>query len=241
MTRQATHSGVTQKSYDVQDGRVVLAVMPHHDLILDEFAQLYRRIAKNNSEVREVIVLSPNHYHTQSLQIRSSQSSSLPFVSAGEEQMFRSEHGVMIHVPFIRKHFSGAVVDSFLFTRHQTQQQLDAFVEYLVNKRLKSQTLIIASVDFSHGLAPQLAKQRDEEMMAHITAGKSSELLTLSDEYLDCPSCMYVMLKLADELTLQGPQVIYHGNSSQYVSTSAHEPTTSYYGIAWTAAASTKQ
>lgn len=224
-------------------------VMPHHDLILEKFPNFYETLTKEErTKIKKIILLSPNHLQPERMQIvqrgtdvvlydqTKIKVSPLLHPTNGvvtDNQVFLKEHGVNIHLRFITKYFPEAELTTLLFTRNVTQRSLDEVVKTLNVEPNKPSTLIIASVDFSHYLSYSEAKQKDTQTLNVIYEGQAQEILQLNDDYLDCPACMYVLMSMMKSSAKTTPDLVFHGNSAQFLRLDPAAPTTSYFVLKW--------
>lgn len=226
--------------------QIHVAVLPHHDLILDQFPNFYKMISEEET-FNKIIVLSPNHSEPEAQKIKmrtenfdfedlavivAALPSSSYAVIEEDNQVFDQEHGVLLHLPLIAQFFPDTPVTSLLLTRRVPAKDLDILVSQL-KPEIDKKTLIIVSTDFSHGLPFSEAEKNDRDFLDLLQNGNVEDVLQLSDEYTDCSSCMYVALSLLEEQK-EHFQVLYHGNSKQYVPINRQEQTTtSYFVIKW--------
>ncbi|MBP7875550.1 AmmeMemoRadiSam system protein B [Candidatus Woesebacteria bacterium] len=225
-------------------------VVPHHDLILVLFQSFYNSISQSErARVRQIIFLAPNHFQPEQTVIKTT---SLPLVYSAlqvvpinqkraaeltsigvvdEPTVFKNEHAIMLHVPLIQENFPQAEVTPLLFTQNIPVSMLDELSFFLKKQIDDADTLVIVSTDFSHYLSEFEAKQNDQHTLELIHAGDKQAMLGLSDDYVDCPACLYVLLSLLD--TNRVPELLFHGNSAQFMSLAEADPTTSYCALRW--------
>jgi MEMO1 family protein len=209
-------------------------VVPHHDIVLEKFPEFYGQLTKEESaNFKKVILLSPNHFQPERLQIVQRGTSVTSAGVVTDEQVFLKEHGVNIHLPFIKKQFPQAELTTLLFTRNVTQSSLDELIKTLNTEITETPTLVIASVDFSHYLSYQEAEQMDAQTLALIQDNRDQEVLRLSDDYLDCPACLYVVMNMMKGSAKKSLDLVFHGNSAQFLRLGTDEPTTSYFVLKW--------
>lgn len=222
-----------------------IIVLPHHDLLLDEFPSFYANIIRHNP-VKKIIFLSPNHFQPESTVIKTTDAdfylSDEVFIAVDsrkffktplivDTQVFTKEHGVLLHLPYIKKYFSESTIMPLLLTRNISKNDLDSLVSD-IQSQMDENTLLIISTDFSHYLPFAEAEKKDQEMLSLITQHNSEKILSLSDDYLDCPACMYVALNVQIGL-MKEPELMFHGNSAQYLTLQEDQPTTSYFVFRW--------
>lgn len=221
-------------------------VLPHHDLVLEEFPDFYKHIVDNN-QINKIIILSPNHFETTStvvklrlsnfsinqkiVPVESNNISGLEFVEI-DDQVFEKEHGVFIHLPFIAQYFPDVPITALLLTRAINQDDLDKLIVAL-RSNIDESTLLLVSTDFSHGLDYSSAEEKDVQTEKLVMQGNADSILALNDEYTDCSACLYVLLRLQSTARYVQPEKMFHGNSAQYVPLNSEQITTSYFVFTW--------
>lgn len=225
-----------------------LAILPHHDLLIDYFPAFYSQLVDDSNGVQHVILLSPNHFHSDFQSIATIDQNiwsetnedilidtpyANSFLQRGlvlvENQFFMNEHGVIIHIPFIRQYFPQAKISAFLFTRNVSKKVLDNFAKNVLEIAGKEKTLILVSSDFSHYLSLEEAEMNDQKSLTLLQQKNADEIYHLSDDYVDCSACLYVLTKLSDDLHYDSLKVIFHSNSVVIQQAQHIQETTSYF------------
>lgn len=202
---------------------IKIAVLPHHNILLPEFNQWYQQLASSRSApVTTIILISPNHFQPYQKQ-----------VITDDEDVLKNEHGVQLHVPYLKQYFPQAKVMPFLVTRNLPSNAVEELKQFVASSLADPTTLVVASVDFSHYLPTAQASLNDQQINTMVGLGQSQAILGLGDEYLDCPVCLYLVLEGAKEYSLQGPELIFHSNSAEYLQLGDQAPTTSYFVWWW--------
>lgn len=210
-------------------------ILPHHDVVIDLFPTFYTSIPENvRTAVTTLYVLSPNHYHPEDMHvIMKDFDQTLETIGViHDESRFPQEHGVNLHLPFIARYFPHAKVVPLLFTRYVSRQELDAVLHHLQDRESDSSVFFLASIDFSHDLTYSQSTKKDAQTLNIIRGKDPSEVLSLSDAYLDCPACLYLIQSLRNK-QMASPTLVFHGNSAKYLHLSSDARTTSYFVIAW--------
>jgi AmmeMemoRadiSam system protein B len=231
------------------DGKLMtepsVLVVPHHDLIRYLFPNFYEKV-QNPEAFTKVLILSPNHFQTDSTKVKIRSESyldtngneipidrkitdSLAEYVVVDNEVFDSEHGVQIHLPFIAQYFPDATVTSMLFTRVISSEDLRQ-IETQLKQVADEQTLIIVSTDFSHYLGYADAQERDKVTLRLMREQNNEEIASLNDEYLDCPTCLYLASKLKP---MNNFELVFYDNSYNYLSLTDHDMTTSYFVLKW--------
>lgn len=230
---------------------VSVLVVPHHDLLLDQFQDFYDAVPPaERSLVTQIILLAPNHFQPESTVIKTRDA---PFVVSGlgeveinldflpvlqetgvkiNREVFTNEHAVFLQLPLIKKNFPDATITPLLFTRNISTPDLETVISVLRKTIDSRSTLVLVSTDFSHYLPFAQAEKNDEQTLKLIDAHDATAILRLNDDFVDCPACLYVLLGILPKDS-GAPTVVFHGNSAQYLPLAAAEPTTSYFVLRW--------
>lgn len=228
---------VVQDEQMPQSSSIKALVLPHHDLLLEFYPDFYNIISSEQAKtIKRVVVLSPNHYRTDDQFVVTTQNSisyfNTDFVVVND-MLIESEHGVDLHRPFINQKFDHPEIIPLLFSRYVNQDELDRLIEELMPLLSSDDTILLASVDFSHFLARDVALQKDQVTLDLIREAKADEILDLNDDYLDCPACLYLVIKTMQRLDRNQPNLRWHANSAEHTSLSEMAPTTSYLVLTW--------
>lgn len=200
------------------------AIIPHFMLDserVDKFYDFLKNEYYNDWEPEKIILISPNHFHTQTKEMKTicksdnvSYNSSTRKLSSElnnfwikcdkNEEIFEprwdglktNEHGIWEHFQWINKYFPNSEVLPIVSPCFQ----LSAVENLLTNlKGLNWNILVIASVDFAHYQNEQQTLQHDQksiETLKSMTLNQS-EFIDWIDA--DCPVCLYLLQNLANE------------------------------------------
>lgn len=170
------------------------AVIPHHlyvDFLIDEF---YQTIASPNIE--QVILISPNHFGY-----------GFSYIQKNDYADF--EHGINNHLPYIAKYFPNAKILTITIKQDTPVNKLNELTADLTSQNLKN-TLIIASIDFTHNEYEKFGLQNDNrtiEWLTNISPNFNYEdIQTLTTSLgptenaiaMDSPETFYVFAKLME-------------------------------------------
>lgn len=150
-----------------------------------------------------------------------------------DNDLFGNEHGVVLHAPYIAEYFPDAQVIPLLFTRSVSREKLAVLESALRPIFADEGTIIIASIDFSHYLTAAEAQEKDEITLDLVQKGAADTIMSLSDDHLDCPSCLSMLLRLMESSKNSQPEVLFHENSKDFMPMESDKPTTSYFIFRW--------
>jgi AmmeMemoRadiSam system protein B len=192
--------------------KVYGGIAPHHFLAARLIAKFYKKLEAQKG-VETVILVGPNHFQVGFGGALSSKAYwDTPFGEVApdaefidelvredlirvEEKPFAGEHSVSVHMPFLRKTFPGAKVVPLILKEDIGYDTLDRIAEK-VHERYGEKALIIASVDFSHGLSLEKAQMQDAESVRTITSFGLEEVPRLG---VDSPASLYLLLRYLED------------------------------------------
>jgi AmmeMemoRadiSam system protein B len=153
-------------------------VVPHHNLVAGQRAQLFAELAKSIAQPKTIILLSPNHYFAGHGNIQTTNqewelgqgritadNNVISFLvennlATNESSSFISEHGIYNILADIHNNFPNAKLVPLIFKK-TSQAQLQNLESGLLETC--SRCLMIASVDFSHYF-PASSSQHDDSL-----------------------------------------------------------------------------
>jgi len=125
-------------------------------------------------------------------------------------QNITKEHGIGEHFYYIKQYFPSAKVIPLVISRTDFSQ-IDDLSDYLTQFHFQWNTLILASVDFSHYVDELFAYVHD--LTSRYTIKNSKQIQDFQKLEVDCPPCLYLISSLADQQNQQAH--MYFRDSSQ--------------------------
>ncbi len=216
-------------------------ILPHHlvaeDMIVEVLASF------DSSHIKRIILIGPNHVerggHTALLpgvnweiegerftldQERLSELQEEGVIMRDDAAVM-AEHAISVPLPFIQDVMPGVKILPIILSENQSIERLQT-----LGKRLApdEQTLIIASIDFSHYLSLDQANINDEATRTLISDWDYAGLYDLNSDYLDSSSAMIAFLAAMEAAGAADSQVINHSNSALILG-AGYDYTTSYF------------
>lgn len=247
-----TTVALSNKQSPVVDPGIRILVVPHDDLLSKEFTSFYSHFSPlQKKQVTTIVLLSLNQDTSASQKVITSER---PFNTAdddtGDTSTLLSEQlrdigvvfdteavtnnsSIQMQLPYIFEQFPDAEVVPIVLTRNVSQKKLEELSLLFGEYFNQPATIMIASVDFSHNLSPAEAARNDHKTMRYVQSENINRVASLKDEYLDCPSCMSIVLRLVRQLRLDGPEQHFHSDSVSYLKQDDQSPTTSYFVWSW--------
>ena len=187
-------------------------VLPHHLLVEDQIDEVYESVSDQNFD--KIVIISPNHfgYGFNSIQTNSDNlvSENLDVVYA-EPENYDKEHGIYSHYGFIDKYFAKSEVLPITIKPGTHKYQLDKLISGLRDLDLRN-TLIIASIDFTHQIAEVEAVESDKKVMEWMTGHEQvlfEDIVSFNEGWsedqiaIDSPESLYVLFKVFEGATVE--------------------------------------
>lgn len=225
--------------------KVILGgVVPHHNLVEVKIDEFWERVSET-AKPKTIFLVGPDHFNlakattviTKNKEvfpdyIKLEQETLTKMSSFGvveDDSVFIKEHSIQIHIPYVYRYFSDANVVPILFRSDATAEEVIELAQS-VRSFLSHDTIVIASVDFSHYLSVEEAKERDE---VSIQALKTFDYETLSHfgpDNADSDQSLIFMIEMVCPSYDCTWEELFHGNSTDFDPANPFE-TTSYFSL----------
>lgn len=191
-----TATGCAQSAPEQSQPTVRGAIFPHHNIVGEQIDAMYAEIA--NPETERVILISTNHFnkgyhYIQAIDRLESISIDTELIKKLEETntvranapSLQGEHGLTVHTNRIKKHFPNASLVPLAIKWETPQKTLDKLIQSLQSENLEN-TVIIASIDFSHYVSEEGAMDNDTRTMEWLKGWENgTSNLTNLDQFWD--------------------------------------------------------
>jgi len=231
---------------------IVSGVVPHHLLAKDIIEDFFSYIS-SQGKPETIVILSPDHFHSGTLNDDNA-FITLDWKSGSGKKEFENikidsllgkkladdnkialnssaivyDHGITNLIPYIKKYFPESKFLPILIPIDITKEQIERLVK-TINKETPVQTIIIASVDFSHYLPPQAAGFHDKKSIRVLLNFEEDNFDNIE---VDCWQALYAARLFAKLRQKGAPHIIAHKNSVDF-SKLYSEITTSYFSVAF--------
>jgi len=253
------HLSITQQEYyddffagdiDCQnnyDESIKGLIVNHHLLAGNFIAQTLCRAATDRQIT--VVLLSPNHFNNGNGQIIASlfdwqtPSGSLRAdkalasllvkkkIAIAEEAPFNFEHGIYNIIPFIKKTIPNAKIIPIIVKDSVLPGEKDSLINFL-GRELPPDSLIVASLDFSHYLTSDEADKFDEQTLTAINKldleGLKSLNLNARPDNVDSKAVLEIFLSAMRQRQAVNFELVAHSNSVKLIGDPSLKETTSY-------------
>ncbi len=236
---EAYQSSASQQK-DSESGRVYGGIIPHHLLVKHKIASWFKGLA--DQDYQTVVLIGPNHFNQGKSKIILSQANwQTPYgilepnlkvinqllkngAAAVEEDPFINEHSISALVAFIKKSLPKVNIVPIILKVDLTPVELGAFSEKLKSVIDPANTLVLASVDFSHYQPAAVADFHDARTNNLI---QSFDFNRLPSAEVDSPASLYVLQKYLQNIGAQKNQLVFSTNSGTMLNL-PDEPSTTH-------------
>jgi len=231
---------------------IVSGVVPHHLLAKEIIADFFQYIS-SQGKPEIVVILSPDHFHSGTLDDDNA-FITLDWESGSGKKEFENikidsllgkkladdnkialnssaivyDHGITNLIPYIKKYFPESKFLPILIPIDITKEQIEHLVK-TINIESPAQTIIIASVDFSHYLPRRAADFHDKKSIRTLLNFEEENFKNIE---VDCWQALYAARLFAKLRQKEVPHIIAHKNSVDF-SKLYSEITTSYFSVAF--------
>ncbi|MBD3238419.1 MAG: AmmeMemoRadiSam system protein B [Candidatus Moranbacteria bacterium] len=235
-----------KKQYHKLDlnGSIRGAIVPHHLLASSLIAEVFSQLESEN--INKVIVIGPNHFEKGEARVILSdwgwrlQGGSLVKPAVFETRAIAQRCSFCSIEPLVVEN-EHAIADLTIFINHflpkaklmpiivKQGSSLDQARELgrLLGKIADQNTVIIASVDFSHYLDKQQTKGKDKQSWKAIRNGDLVKIKTFNNDNLDSPGSIIALLEAMNYLNANQVEKI-RNTCSQEIMHDAMAENTSY-------------
>lgn len=224
-------------------------VVPHHLLVSKEIAQFFQRISTLQPTL--VIILGPNHSERgDGAPLSTLKSWKYPFGLVRAERTYitqlttqglvrlsddalEEDHSISALLPFLHHYAPTATIVPILLSQKTTLQETEKLSQALTAiLREHPRSILISSVDFSHGLGESAGFKKDTRTVSLIQTKDYQTLLSLDSSYLDSPESLVILLQSMEALGKTQQELFFRGSSAQKTGQSG-APGTTYFSMGW--------
>lgn len=221
------------------------AIVNHHALASDLLSRLFQRLAVCRTDVKRIIVLSPDHFFQgrssvttgdiiyeidkKRLQVDTTAVHTLikQKVALSDPKLFRREHGIGALIPFLAEAFPEAKLVPIVIRSDLSRTEAQR-LSGVIRTLLTDETLLIVSSDMSHYLPESIAERKDRETLRAFEKQDQSFFWAAKDDHLDFGKGVWLALQA---LTPQRFVPLEQSISTKYGSSAAY--TTTYLTGMW--------
>lgn len=219
------------------------ATVPHHEVASNYLANFFYSLSKNQ-DVDTFIILGPNHsdiavwpaisaevyWQTDFGPIYQNENILKALIDSGQvvydQDNFLPEHSIKIVLPFIKNYFPEATVVPIILTSKHDQVMSRELAEKLAIYMEDEKIILLSSLDFSHYLDIDMARQNDQITLQAIYDRDYDRIANFNSDYLDSPPALITLLETMNLLETNDFELVYNSNSGEILG--ANTNTTSY-------------
>ena len=239
---------VTSTAAAIDKLNIISGVVPHH-LLAKEIIEDFFSYISSQGKPETIVILSPDHFQSGILMESNSfitiavdsnekafshlKTDTLLWGKLVKENKMTSnssaiiaEHGITALLPYIKKYFPETNILPILIPAEITKEQVEQLVK-TIDKNTLLDTIIVASVDFSHYLPPQAANFHDTKSIRVLLNFEEENFKNIE---VDCWQALYAARLFAKLKQKETYHIIAHKNSADFLNLELEE-TTSYFSV----------
>ncbi|MBN2259888.1 MAG: AmmeMemoRadiSam system protein B [Clostridiales bacterium] len=231
---------VIEKNYENVSGMII----PHHLLASEMIHQMFLMVKNNDFD--HIMIIGPDHNSKNGLQISISENDwKTPFGvlkndrAYGEwlkeyqyvqvdDLLMQEEHSNAALIPFVKYYFPYAEITTIALPSTLTKEEAILFGEFLAAHISIIDTLVIASLDFSHYLLYEEAETNDKKTLELIQNRNLEGIYRLDNGFVDSPQTLVSFLTCMNKIRSDEEIMIDHKNSF-FFTPDEKQGTTSYF------------
>jgi len=227
---------------------IVSGVVPHHLLAKDIIEDFFSYIS-SREKPKTMVILSPDHFQSGILM---ESNSFITITLEDDRKEFNNlkvdillweklckenkialnnsaiiaDHGVTALLPYIKKFFPETNILPILIPTDITKEQVEQLVKTIDENTLPD-TIVVASVDFSHYLPSQAADFHDVKSIRVLLNFEEENFKNIE---VDCWQALYAARLFAKLRQKETPHIMAYKNSADFLDLELEE-TTSYFSV----------
>lgn len=231
------------KDLEISATNISGLIAPHHDIASLYTAELFQKVSRK--DIKKVIIIGPNHENSGAGDIITGNFS---YRYLGEETSFdkllidkllkdkiavldnerlATEHSISALMPFVNYYFEDAKIVPLIISNRVSLNQSIKLGQCLATY-LDEETLIIASIDFSHYLSTEQANDNDVITRAALLSRDYNKIFSLNSDYLDSPAALVAVLSATYKHEASQIQIIRQANLAEAIGAGSVSNSTSY-------------
>jgi hypothetical protein len=238
---------VTLKDKELESYRGVKGIIStHHTLASELIHDLFISIKDNQYD--SIVIIGPDHNSREGLKIITSDAGwSTPFGTlelnetyhkrllahpymAVNNAIMKNEHSSGAIIPYVKYYFPDASINTVAIPATLNLKESEDLGVFLSEMIDVENTLLIASLDFSHYLTVLDAYKMDEITLKAIQEKNYRKIMGFTNDNVDSPQTLIAFLAYMDEIGCSHKILLDHKNSYDLVPADYHS-TTSYFSF----------
>ena len=173
----------------------VKAVIVPHDVVALKLAEdVISSLVDSNPKT--IVLVGPNHTAKGPKITSTHDGSKLSNLIGANDELIKNEHSIGNLMPLIERHLPNAKVVPVVFQKGASFAAAKKVMDVVFSE---PDAIIIASIDFSHGLSAGDERVNRAKMEEYIKGFDSSSIMGLDETYLDAPVILATMMEVLKE------------------------------------------
>ncbi len=245
--KQANITLAPSKSNSAPNSAPSVLIIPHHLVAEEQLKESLKKVAKlrtdTNATTKRIILLAPNHFfrghgkviteHRTWSFTKGTVKQDTSFINnlvnqnlaELEGRILENDHSITAPLPYIYAQFPDALYVPLILREPMTNYETDQLAKFLVTQTTTDDTLIIASIDFSHYLPKVTADLHDEETLTALANRDTAFFQKKVDA--DSPHILTILAKYAIQKN-EHFTLLSHTNSADLMKNPNEISTTSH-------------
>lgn len=216
---------------------IIGAVAPHHNVASPLNEELYRHISSISPHPSRIVLIGPDHFGRAkqnivccaapwdtdfgTLRTDTEGARMLGSSAARHDEIFRLDHSITEHIPFIRRFFGNVPVLPIMIRPSASQLQL-LRLRCALRNILANGGIVILSMDFSHYKPRDESDAEDERSIEVLRAFRINEIDSLD---VDTRKGARLFAALLKSMGVTESKLLGRSNSADYIPKSAMRST----------------
>jgi AmmeMemoRadiSam system protein B len=236
-----------EKSYgEITLKKLKGGIVPHHMVASHMIAGFFQGLSAEKPQ--KIIIVGPNHEEKGAFKVLTgSYDWETPYgivesdletlqrllsanLASIDDTVLPEDQAVSAILPFIEFYMPYAKVTPLLLSSRLTENEIGQLADELSILLKEKDTVLIASVDFSHYLSFEHAEKNDRISLDAIQKGSCGEILKLDSGFMDSPPSVCTLMKAMKNTGTTDMEILDHSNSYKILGVGETD-TTSYFSI----------
>lgn len=214
-------AGVTDQSTSNIKGLII----PHHDLAKQYIISTLSDLSQNQN-FSTVVLIGPNHFQPDSRNFLSTISLENYPIDTGlvdtlidnqlvlpDHSVCQQDHSLTTPLVYLKQFFPNTLFIPILSPQFFNKTDIYNLSTYLA-QNLPSDTLYIASVDFSHNYTLMEALNKNDQSIQALTSFNYDLIYSFKDDHLDSPASIGLLLNIMQQLNSTNWSLVYNSHGS---------------------------
>jgi MEMO1 family protein len=222
-------------------------IIPHHQVPSFIQADFFYKLSFQNPET--IFIIGPNHFEKGGKILTSKNTWNTPFglvstntniitklitenIAFDYPSILSNDHSIATLIPYIKYYLPQCMIVPIILSHNMNLSEVNILSDFISEESKNSNSVIIASVDFSHNLTSEKADENDELTLETIKTHEYEKLFKLDNAFLDSPPSIVTLLQTMKNTGNLKSDILQHTNSGK-ISGNYWNDATSYFSIVY--------